>query len=78
MIYSAINYMGSKRRLLAQIKPLLPTNINTFYDLFAGSLIVDLNTEAHKYVANDLNTEMIDLFSFLRGLDNCQITTLMT
>ena len=46
MIYSAINYMGSKRRLLAQIKPLLPTNINTFYDLFSGSLIVDLNIEA--------------------------------
>lgn len=78
MIYSAINYMGSKRRLLAQIKPLLPTNINTFYDLFAGSLIVDLNTEAQKYVANDLNTEMINLFSFLKELDNYQITTLMT
>lgn len=77
MIYSAINYMGSKRRLLPQIKPLLPDNINTFYDVFAGSLIMDLNVKAQHYVANDLNSELMGMFAYLKDLGDNEITELM-
>lgn len=77
MIYSAINYMGSKRRLLPQIKPLLPDNINTFYDVFAGSLTMDLNAKAQHYVANDLNSELMGMFAYLKDLGANEITELM-
>lgn len=76
MISSAINYMGSKRRLLKQIKPFLASNINTFYDLFAGSLTMELNVKANNYVANDLNSHIINLFDYLISLTPQQLTQL--
>ena len=66
---SPINYMGSKRRLLKQLLPLFPDKINTFYDLFAGSLTVSLNVQANSYVANDLNQPLIILFNFMIHAD---------
>ena len=36
-IKSPIFYMGNKYRLLPQLLPLFPSNIDTFYDLFGGS-----------------------------------------
>lgn len=68
MIQSTINYYGSKRRLLGQILPLFPRNINTFYDLFAGSGTVSLNVHANRYVWNDLNTKLVDMFSYLYSI----------
>lgn len=34
LVKSPLNYVGNKYKLLPQILPLLPTNINTFVDLF--------------------------------------------
>lgn len=68
MIQSPINYYGSKRRLLGQILPLFPRNINTFYDLFAGSGTVSLNVHANRYVWNDFNTKLMNMFSYLYSI----------
>lgn len=38
--------MGGKRRLLKQLLPLFPKDINTLYDLFAGGGTISLNTKA--------------------------------
>lgn len=35
-IKSPLNYTGGKYKLLPQILPLLPNNIDTFIDLFGG------------------------------------------
>lgn len=35
-IKSPLNYIGGKYRLLKQILPLFPANIDTFVDLFSG------------------------------------------
>ena len=35
-IKSPFNYIGNKHRSLAQILPLFPHNIETFYDVFWG------------------------------------------
>ena len=37
MIQSSIHYMGNKFKLLPQMLPYFPKNINKFYDLFGGS-----------------------------------------
>lgn len=76
MIQSAINYYGSKRRLLGQILPLFPRNINTFYDLFAGSGTVSLNVNANRYVWNDLNTKLVDMFSYLYSISEKDVELL--
>lgn len=40
---SPLNYVGGKFKLLPQIIPLFPTNINKFFDLFGGGFNVGIN-----------------------------------
>ena len=54
-IKSPINYIGGKYKLLPQIIPLFPKNINTFVDLFGGSGTVLMNVVANRYIYNDIN-----------------------
>lgn len=68
MLNSPISYMGSKRRLLNQILPYFPKDINTFYDLFAGGGAVSLNTPAKTVVWNDLEAPLVNMFSALATL----------
>lgn len=51
---SPLNYTGGKFKLLPQILPLFPDNINTFIDLFTGGCNVGVNVEANKIVCNDI------------------------
>ena len=43
MIQSPLNYTGGKYRLLSQILPLFPDDIETFVDLFCGGCNVGIN-----------------------------------
>lgn len=52
---SPIFYMGNKYKLLPQLLPLFPKNINRFYDLFGGSGCVSGNVEANKIIYNELD-----------------------
>jgi DNA adenine methylase len=63
---SPMNYMGGKYKLLPQILPLFPKNINVFVDLFAGGLDVSLNVSAESRLCVDLNTPMITLYKELQ------------
>lgn len=65
-IKSYLNYTGRKYKLLPQILPLFPQNINTFYDLFCGSLDITLNVKANKYIANDKMHQLIDVHKFVK------------
>lgn len=65
-IKSPLNYNGSKYKLLPQILPLFPENINTFVDLFCGGLNVAINVKADNIIANDIISEVIDLYEYLK------------
>ena len=54
-IKSPMNYTGGKYKLLNQILPLFPKDINTFVDLFTGGCSVAVNVNANKIIANDFN-----------------------
>lgn len=69
MIISPLVYQGSKRRLLKQIIPYLPNNINTFYDLFCGSCSVGINANAKSYVFNDIDKNIIGIHTSLKETD---------
>lgn len=66
MIKSPLNYIGGKYRLLPQILPLFPEQINCFVDLFAGGLDVSLNVRANRVVCNDINNYVVGLFLYLQ------------
>lgn len=61
---SAINYTGGKFKLLKQLLPLFPDNIDRFYDVFAGGANVTINIQANKYFLNDFNSKVIELYKF--------------
>ena len=61
-IKSPLNYIGGKYKLLSQIMPLLPQNIDTFVDLFCGGGNVGINADCKKLIFNDLNTILMEMF----------------
>lgn len=66
-----MNYTGGKYKLLPQILPLFPTEINTFVDLFTGGGNIAVNVNANKIIANDNEKHVIDIYkAFQNGYDN--------
>ncbi|MCA6071792.1 MAG: Dam family site-specific DNA-(adenine-N6)-methyltransferase [Endomicrobium sp.] len=65
-IKSPLNYIGGKHKILSQIMPLFPDNINRFVDLFAGGGNVGLNVSAKKIILNDNLIHLIDLYKKLQ------------
>lgn len=72
LIKSPMNYVGGKYKLLPQILPLFPKDINTFVDLFCGGFNVGVNIEANKIIGNDLCKEIIEVYKGIQkeGLEN--------
>ena len=50
IIRSPMSYTGSKNKLLSQILPVFPKNIDTFVDLFCGGCNVGINVSAKQYI----------------------------
>lgn len=68
-ICSPMNYIGGKYKLLSQLLPLFPKNINTFVDLFCGGCNVGINIKANKIVFNDNLLFLIELYEKFLALD---------
>ena len=66
-IVSPLNYTGGKSKLLDQILPYFPSEIDTFVDLFCGGCNVGLNVEAKKYILNDKNKMLIGLLKVMKA-----------
>lgn len=62
MIQSPLNYTGGKFKLLPQILPLFPANINTFVDLFCGGCNVGINVDCNRVIYNDLDRNLLYLY----------------
>ena len=54
IICSPMNYIGGKYKLLPQILPLFPNNINTFVDLFCGGCNIGINVNAEGKLCGDV------------------------
>ncbi len=57
--------MGDKYKLMKQIFPLFPKEINCFYEPFCGGGTVFLNVLANKYFLNDINRHLISIHKLL-------------
>lgn len=72
LIKSPLNYTGGKFKLLPQILPLLPNDINTFIDLFSGGCNVGINVKADCIICNDIESHVIELLYELNKLTKDQ------
>lgn len=69
LIQSPLNYTGGKYKLLPQILPYFPNDIDCFYDLFCGGCNVGINIESKSVVYNDINEYLFYLFNTFKNLD---------
>lgn len=72
-IKSPFNYVGNKHRLLNQMLPLFPQNIDTFYDVFCGGLDVSINVKADWKIANDINYFVIEILQMFKETDSKEL-----
>ena len=64
---SPIFYMGNKKKLINKgLLDLFPTDINMFIDLFGGSGIVSMNVNANKYILNDADSNLFNLYRLFK------------
>lgn len=68
-IQSPLNYTGGKYKLLSQILPFFPKDINCFIDLFCGGANVGCNVNCNHIVFNDLNQKIIQLLQLFKYND---------
>lgn len=66
MIKSPLNFIGGKSKLLNQILPLFPININNFIDLFGGGFNVGINVKAKKRTYYEKISHLVDFFNYLK------------
>ena len=69
MIQSPLNYTGGKFKLLPQILPLFPKDIDLFVDLFCGGCNVGINVECNRVIYNDIDSNLLYLYNTLKNLD---------
>ncbi len=72
-IQSPLNYTGGKFKLLDQMIPLFPENIDTFYDLFGGGGNVSINVKAKKIYYNDILKEVACFVEYCNDVDACSL-----
>lgn len=63
-ISSPLKWVGGKQTILSGILPKIG-NPNTFVEPFIGSATVSLNVCANKYIMNDMNYDLINLYNHL-------------
>jgi len=68
-IESPLNYTGGKYKLLPQIIPLFPNNVELFVDLFCGGANVGLNAQFPQVLINDKLNLLVGLYSTFKEID---------
>lgn len=74
-IKSPLNYTGNKYRILPQIIPHFPQNIDTMVDLFCGGATVGLNTPCKHIKFIDCNPYVVGLLEYL---SSCRFENLLS
>ena len=72
-IKSPLNYTGGKYKLLSQILPLFPDEIDTFVDLFCGGCNVAVNVSANRIICNDIESHVVALLSYFKTIDSDEL-----
>ncbi|CAG7840027.1 IS1595 family transposase ISCco4 [Clostridium haemolyticum] len=73
LVKSPLNYTGGKFKLLPQILPLFPDNIDTFVDLFCGGCNVGVNVKANKIICSDTESHVINLMNYFKTIDSDEL-----
>ncbi|MDD4187385.1 MAG: Dam family site-specific DNA-(adenine-N6)-methyltransferase [Bacilli bacterium] len=69
-VKSPLNYTGGKYKILEQLKPIFPKNVDLFVDLFSGGSNVGVNIEAKRIVCVDKQKEIIRVMEIFKKYED--------
>lgn len=61
-----LKWVGGKRQLLPEIKKYIPKNYNTYIEPFIGGAAVLLDIQPQKAIINDINHELINMYTVIK------------
>ncbi len=72
LIQSPLNYTGGKFKLLPQLLPHFPQDVDYFVDLFCGGGNVGINVPCNKVLFNDNNSLLRYMFGTFKNMDKSE------
>ncbi|MGN0508939.1 MAG: Dam family site-specific DNA-(adenine-N6)-methyltransferase [Ruminococcus sp.] len=72
LIQSPLNYTGGKFKLLPQLLPHFPDDVDYFVDLFCGGGNVGINVPCNKVLFNDNNSLLRFMFGTFKNMDKSE------
>jgi DNA adenine methylase len=66
LVEPVLKWVGGKRQLLKDIEIHIPRKFSTFYEPFLGGGAVLFHLQPHKAVVNDINEELINIYTVIR------------
>jgi adenine-specific DNA-methyltransferase len=69
---SPLNYIGSKAKMISNIKEHMPEKFYSFVDAFGGGFNVGININANRIIYNDINHFVKDLVESFKNNDTYQ------
>lgn len=73
-----VKWAGGKRQLMDEIRKYIPKRISIYYEPFLGGGAVWFELQPKKYVVNDINKEMINVYRTIKTDVDALITELKT
>ena len=61
-----VKWAGGKRQLLEEIRKHLPNRITTYYEPFLGGGALLFDLQPNRFVVNDINSEMINVYQVIK------------
>ena len=61
-----IRWQGSKTKYLKNILPLVPSNFSTYIEPFVGSGALFLHLQPQKWIINDINADLMNLWNLVK------------
>lgn len=67
LVTPVVKWVGGKRQLLPEIKKYAPKNFNTYFEPFVGGGAVLFELQPNQAVVNDINKELINVYSVIQN-----------
>lgn len=65
-----VKWSGNKSRYVKHILPMIPNDMNTYFEPFLGSGAVFLKLQPAKWIINDFNKDIINAWKYIRESPN--------
>ena len=66
LVAPVVKWVGGKRQIIDQITKYVPKTFSTYYEPFLGGGAVLFELQPKKFVVNDINGELINIYEVIK------------